>query len=239
MGIVKKILLGIILLVVLGGCEKKNTPDEDFLLLVKTVEKDFGVIFSEKNNNEFFLPIELLEKNIVTDSSNNIFTKIEKLLSFSKNELSEKNKSIQSGVYFFSLSQLPFRKDGRMTDSVSTFSMVQVLDLELNKNDISPEEQFSQIVDRLEEIPLYFSKAKQLIIHPSKEKLERAIQRYSQDYFYLRDELSLLIRKPDILKEYQIDFSQKNEKAQIAVKDFIAFLNSHLFELENSTYPKN
>lgn len=239
MRMIEKILWGIILLVLLGGCEKKNTPDEDFQLLVKAVEKDFRVIFYEKNENEVFLPIELLEKNIETDSSSNAFTKIEKLLSFSKKGLSEKNKSIQSGIYFFSLAQLPFIKKGTITDSIFTFSMIQVLDLELNKKGISPEEQFSQIVDRLEEIPLYFSKAKQLIIHPSKAKLERAIQQFSQDYFYLREELSLLIRKPDILKEDQIDFSQKNEKAQIAIKDFIAFLNSHLFELENNPYPKN
>ena len=80
---------------------------------------------------------------------------------------------------------------------------------------------------------MYFFQAKKLIQNPTKEKLENAIQQYSQDYFFLKNELSLLIRKPDILKEDQMNFSQKNEKAQLAVKDFIAFLNSHLFELDN------
>ena len=85
----------------------------------------------------------------------------------------------------------------------------------------------------MEEMPVYFSQAKELIQNPTKEKLEEAIQQYSQDYFYLKNELSLLIRKPDILKEDQINFSQKSEEAQLAVKDFTAFLNSQLFELND------
>ena len=122
--------------------------------------------------------------------------------------------------------------NGAILDSMESFSIISVLNMELGKKGISAEEQFSLIISRLEEMPIYFSKAKKIIKNPAKEKLENAIQQYSQDYFYLKNELSLFIRKPDILKEDQIDFSKKNENAQLAVKDFIAFLNSHLFELD-------
>ena len=61
--------------------------------------------------------------------------------------------------------------------------------------------------------------------------LEILSQKDSKDYFYLKNNLPLLIRKSSFLRENQIDFSKKNKEAQLAVKDFIAFLNSQLFEL--------
>ncbi|MEM6964308.1 MAG: hypothetical protein AAF573_06055, partial [Bacteroidota bacterium] len=82
---------------------------------------------------------------------------------------------------------------------------------------------------------------KVLLKSPTKEKLEAAVAQYAKDYFYLKNELPLLIRKPDILKADQIDFSDKNKDAQIALKDMIAFLNSHLFEIKDKalkTAPK-
>jgi hypothetical protein len=111
--------------------------------------------------------------------------------------------------------------------------MIDVLNSTVIDTKLTNEEQFSKIRIQLQELPNYFSQAKNIIQKPSEEKLENAIQQYSQDYFYLKNELPLLLRKPDILKEDQIDFSQENEQAQLAVKDFIAFLNSHFFEIND------
>ncbi|HFC00431.1 MAG TPA: hypothetical protein ENJ53_06455 [Phaeodactylibacter sp.] len=110
------------------------------------------------------------------------------------------------------------------------YSVIRVLQKEVKDSMQTNEEQFSKILNRLEEIPVCFSKAKKILQSSDKEKLNTSISEFSKDYFYLKNDLSLLIRKPDILKERQIDFSQKNEKAQLATKDFIAFLNSLLFE---------
>ena len=199
--------------------------------LTGKIENDLGIVFLEKTDNEVFLPIELLEKDTLTDLIDVIHTRLNEPLLFSNNELNERNNSIKKSIKLYSYFKLPILKNGIILDSMESFSIISVLDMELGKKGISPEEQFSQIVFRLEEMPTYFSKTKPLIKKPTKQKLENAIQQYSQDYFYLKNELSLLIRKPDILKEDQINFSQKNEEAQLAVKDYIAFLNSQLFEL--------
>ena len=213
------------------GCEKKNSPDEDFQTLVGELEKDLGIVFLAKNENEVFLPIELLQKDTASNLSDFFFNRLIQTSSFSSNYLNEKNKFIKKRIQQYHAHKLIWKDGVDYVDSLRIFSIVDVLNAEVGDKNYSPEEQFSQIISRLEEIPIYFSKAKKVIKKPTKQKLENAIQQYSQDYFYLKNELSLLIQKPDILKEDQIDFSQKNEKAQLAVKDFIAFLNSQLFEL--------
>ena len=49
--------IGVLLFVfgiILFGCEKKNTPDQDFQILLEELEKDVGIVFLEKNKNDFF-----------------------------------------------------------------------------------------------------------------------------------------------------------------------------------------
>lgn len=227
--------IGILLFVsvLFFGCKKKNTHDEDFQIYVEGLQNDFGIIILEKNENEFFLPIELLEKDTARDVSDFFFNRLIESLSFSNNDLNEKNNFIKKGIRQYDAHKLIWKGGEDYGDSLRIFSIVDVLSSEVGDEKYSPEEQFSQIMNRLDEIPIYFSKAKKLIQNPTKEKLKNAIQQYSKDYFYLKKELSLLIRKPDILKGDQINFSQKNEEAQLAVKDFIAFLNSQLFDLSN------
>jgi len=228
--------IGVLLFVfgiILFGCEKKNTPDQDFQILLEELEKDVGIVFLEKNKNDFFFPIELLEKDTLSNLIDVIQTRLNEFQLFPNDELNERNNSIKKTIKLYSYFKIPFLVNGIILDSMESFSIISVLNMELGKKGISPEEQFSLIISRMEEMPIYFSQAKELIQNPTKEKLEEAIQQYSQDYFYLKNELSLLIRKPDILKEDQINFSQKSEEAQLAVKDFTAFLNSQLFELND------
>jgi len=225
------VLFGIILFGTLFGCKKKKSPDEDFQVLVEELERDLGIVFLEKNENDFFLPIEFLEKDTLSDLTDVIQTRLNEPLLFSNDDLNESNNYLKEMINLYSYYKLPFLENGVIIDSMEAFSIISVLSMEVGKKGISSEEQFSQIISRLEEIPIYFTKAKELIKKPTKQKLKNAIKQYTNDYFYLKDELSLLVRKPDILKEDQIDFSKKNEEAQLAVKDFIAFLNSQLFEL--------
>lgn len=221
------------LILVFFGCEKKNSPDEEFQVYVAELQNNLGIVLLEKNENEIFLPIELLEKDTARNLSDFFFNKLMESLSFSNSHLNEKNELTKKIIRQYDAHKLIWIGSEDYADSLRIFSIVDVLSTEVRDENYSLEEQFSQIISRLEEMPTYFSKAKEVIKKPTKEKLENAIYQYSKDFFYLKNELSLLIRKPDILKEDQIDFSQKNEKAQLAIKDFIAFLNSQLFELNN------
>jgi len=224
----KKIGILLFVSVLFFSCQKSQ--DEEFEKYIEGLQNEWGIVFLEKNGNEFFPPIELLTEDHLKDSVYLLNEKLKKAFIFQDEFLQEKNVGLKKIIQQYANQKINF-DDEVLSDTLNFFSIINFLEREVRNKNSSPEEQFSQIIFSLEEIPNYFFHAKKIIKNPSKEKLENAIQQYSKDYFYLKNELSLLIRKPDILKKDQINFSQKNEKAQLAVKDFIAFLNSHLFEL--------
>ncbi|MFK7776151.1 MAG: hypothetical protein AB8F94_28775 [Saprospiraceae bacterium] len=213
-------------IVLFFGCQKSQ--DAEFEKEKNEVKQGYGIEILLQKERTYFDVFETLE-----GTENKSHLPLTKFFHFIDEKISRENRNIRMSLETFARLKYDIKKEGSFEsiDSVKVFSIIQILKLKTNNKAFSNEEQFSEIVNTLEELPNYFSQAKRIIQNPSKEKLEKAIQDYSQDYFYLKNELPLLLRKPDILKEDQIDFSQKNEKAQLAVKDFIAFLNSQLFEL--------
>ncbi len=214
-----------LLFVIVLLCSCQTSQDADFELFVKEIENELGVVFlqKEKKSNDFFLPIEMLKKDSI-DAKEKFGDDINEAFLFKSKDLNEKNQMLFKQLQLFSIEK----------KSSKIFSIIEILKSEVVDTDKTEEEQLSNIISRLEEMPSYFSKAKEVIKNPNKEKIQLAVERYSTDFFYLKNELPTLIRKPDILKESQIDFSQKNKEAQIALKDFIAFLNSHLFEIRDN-----
>ncbi len=214
-------------IVLLFGCQKSK--DIDFETQLERVKRLHTIEFFQKEDKSDFTVFELLEGEEL--KSHMPLAKL--IFSYDNENLNSKNKKVKASLELFFQHKFKTRREGHhgAVDSVKVFSIIQVLKSKVENPDFTNDEQFSEIVKKLADFSYYFSKAKSIIKNPSREKLEYAISSYSQDYFYLKNELSLLIRKPDILKEDQIDFSQKNEEAQLAVKDFVAFLNSQLFEL--------
>ena len=221
----KGILLFVIVL--FFGCQ--NSRDAEFEKYIEGLkQRNYLVLLPKKNKNGFDV-FETLEgiPNFVSKEFGDIYM-------FSDEELNEKSQLVRKCFNFYLQHKYDSYRDSStniLLHSSKFFSMVEVLNSTATNTQLTNEEQFSEIRIQLEELPNYFFRAKKIIQNPTKENLENVIQQYSQDYFYLKNELPLLIRKPDILKEDQINFSQKNEEAQLAVKDFIAFLNSQLFEL--------
>ena len=214
-------------IVLFFGCLKSK--DADFERQVERIKRLHAIELSQKEDKSGYTVFELLEGEEL--KSHMPLAKL--IYSYDNENLSSKNKKVKESLERFFQHKFKTRREGHhgAVDSMKVFSIIQILKSKTENPNLSNEEQFSEIVKKLNGFPYYFSKAKSIIKNPSKAKLEYAISSYSQDYFYLKNELSLLIRKPDILKEDQIDFSKKNEEAQLAVKDFVAFLNSQLFEL--------
>jgi len=209
------------------GCQKSQ--DAEFEKCVEEIKKGFNIVLLEKENKVEIDVFETLEGKPKYG-----YKKLVEAIIFPEKELNEKNQLVKKSINFYFQHKFESYRDSTtniLLHSSKFFSMVKVLSSTAQDSTLTNDEQFSEIRNQLNELPIYFSQAKKIIQKPTKEKLTNAIQQYSQDYFYLKNELPLLIRKPDILREDQINFSQKNEQAQLAVKDFIAFLNSHLFEL--------
>lgn len=224
----KKVGVLLVLIVLFLGCQKSE--DADFEKEVEIIKQEYGLEFSLKKQRTNFDIFETLEG---VEAKSHI--PLANFFHFENEKISRENRNLKEAFEIFARHKYDLGKENNqeLIDSMKVFSIIQVLKSKTENSSFSNEEQFFEMINTLEEFPVYFFEAKRFIKKPSKEKLENAIQQYSKDYFYLKNELSLLIRKPDILKEDQIDFSQKNEEAQLAVKDFIAFLNSQLFELDN------
>ena len=220
------LLFVIVLAIAFFGCQKSK--DAEFEKELERITKGYKIEIIQKNDKDDYSVFETLE-GIESKSHLPLW----KMILFYENEyLNFKNKKIKESLERFARHKYKMRiAHHGAIDSTKVYSNIQILKSKTENSKLSNEEQFFEMVSALNEFPNYFSQAKELIRNPSKEKLEKAIHNYSKDYFYLKNELPLLIRKPDILKEDQINFSQKNEEAQLTVKDFIAYLNSQLFEL--------
>lgn len=210
------------------SCEKPVTVDEGFQNYIQSLEKDLGVVFLE-NENGVYPPIELLEVDTIEKSSKFYGDKADEMIKMDGGELNDRNNETRMMAINYLALTIPKEHE----NGPRIFSPIQFLESNVVNDEQTDEDQFLEIINQLVKIEAYFQEAKKLIKNPAEEKLKLAITQYSKDYFYLKNKLPSLIRKPDILKEDQISFSQKNEKAQIAIKDFLAFLNSHLFEIHD------
>jgi hypothetical protein len=223
--------IGILLFVIVLFFSCQKSQDAEFEKYMEELKQENYLVFSPKKDDNGFDFFETLagETKFGIKEFGEIFH-------FSEEELNEKNQLVRKYFNFYMGHKFDSHRDSItniLLYSSKFFSMIDVLNSTVIDTKLTNEEQFSKIRIQLQELPNYFSQAKKIIQKPTKANLENAIQQYSQDYFYLKNELPLLLRKPDILKEDQIDFSQENEQAQLAVKDFIAFLNSHFFEIND------
>lgn len=220
--------------ILIFGCKLKPDQNLIFERYVQDLEDDFQFVFSKKDEKNFFLPIELLEKDSASILPKVFYKRTKKNIQFLPAELNEANQQKIQLIQTYVKHRFYFDKGVEdVQDTSRIFSIVEVLNSEAIDSTQSNDNQFLKIINRLEGIPLYFEEAKTKLKTPEKEKLQLAVSQYAKDYFFLKNQLPALIRKPAILKEDQLDFSNKNKNAQIAIKDFIAFLNSHLFEIRD------
>ena len=97
----------------------------------------------------------------------------------------------------------------------------------------SIDEKTETLVSNLSLLPLYYKTVKQNLSAPSQDKLEIALEKEKAFYQMLHEDV------PKIYQVSQIPFEKKDKdrfllEAKIAVKDYIAYLNSLQFEQRNS-----
>lgn len=99
---------------------------------------------------------------------------------------------------------------------VTRYNVLSLFDI------LPPEVQY----ELLPQIPIYYETAKNIIQHPTKEQCIQAVRDHFKTYDYLSDSLVADVSWTDL---EIAAFTESKEAAILAVKDFIAYLNSWLY----------
>lgn len=154
--------------------------------------------------------------------------KPEKLKALHQKEWNETNKFIaQQMQYLVSLRQDP-----------SLYDIGEVLKSILINKEITLKNRLQLIENQLQYTKQYYSNAKTNLTMPDSAKLQPAIQQQLQTLHFLQQELLDSLGKVPLSVAQHDTFLAHTTQAQLAVKDYIAFCRSILFEYQDSMFVK-
>jgi len=117
----------------------------------------------------------------------------------------------------------------------SVFSLKKELETLITETNQGQENVLENALTTIEKIPRYFEFAKSSLQQPELENINRALEEQKVTYFLLKNEIPQWAKKNATTSLALNHFSKKNKEAQLAIKDWIAFLNSAKFEIGNAT----
>ncbi len=122
----------------------------------------------------------------------------------------------------------------RLQNDPSIYNLGGLLHQTLHEPAYSNEEKISRVQAILATANAYYAAAKATIRDPEPEKLRLAVRKQRRTLNYLRSEL---FEHPAFSSIQHGTLTQERESARIAVKDYLAFCNSLLYDAQDA-YPK-
>ena len=117
----------------------------------------------------------------------------------------------------------------------SVFSLKKELEYLISENMLDEENVLENALKTIEKMPQHFEFAKSSLQQPELEKINLALEEQKVTYFLLKNEMPQWAKKNATTALALNHFTKKNKEAQLAVKDWIAFLNSAKFEIGNAS----
>ena len=117
----------------------------------------------------------------------------------------------------------------------SVFSFKKELESLILENNLDEESVLENALTTIEKMPQHFEFAKSSLQQPELEKINLALEEQKVTYFLLKNEMPQWAKKNATTALALNHFTKKNKEAQLAVKDWIAFLNSAKFEIGNAS----
>ena len=142
------------------------------------------------------------------------------LIEFDRQDFLNLRKQVTSRIDFL---------ENKIKKDPSVFSLKKEI-VELIKAEDSTLEDVLKILERF---PRFYEFAKSNLEKPELGKIEAALEEQKETYFLLKNQLPLLVKKNATTSLATNHFSKKNQEAMLAIKDWIAFLNSEKFEIGN------
>ncbi|MEL6864578.1 MAG: hypothetical protein AAFP19_09170 [Bacteroidota bacterium] len=100
----------------------------------------------------------------------------------------------------------------------------------LEREDLSIRQRMANIYKRLQQIPPYYEAAKKNIQKAKIRQLNLALRLNRAGFSYLRKDLRTQAQKSVLSSQEQQRFMEKLRLAELAIKDYIAFCNSLIFD---------
>ena len=117
----------------------------------------------------------------------------------------------------------------------SVFSLKKELENLIMENNPNQENNLDDALKTIERFPRYFEFAKSSLQRPELVNINHALVEQKATYFLLKNKIPEWGKKNATTALALNHFLDKNKTAQLAVKDWIAFLNSAKFEIGNAT----
>jgi len=100
----------------------------------------------------------------------------------------------------------------------------------LNHDDLPIDQKMSIILKNIQQAPAYYQAAQQYVHESPSANLELAIEEHIETYQFLSSTLLDSLNKSSPAENERLVFEQHLAKAQISIKEYIAFCNSRKFE---------
>lgn len=153
----------------------------------------------------------------------------EKLSALHREEWKERNKFIAQQM----------QNLAKLRQDPSVYNIVEPLKNTLANQEMPLQSRLQQIENQLQSAKLYYRNAKTNLTTPDSAKLQPAIQQHLQTLYFLQNELIDSLRKAHPSEIQRDTFLARTIEAKIAVKDYIAFCRSLLFEYQDEALKNN
>ena len=219
------------------SCHSKNdaTSFEHLYINYKKGITDLYPYWSAQHLNSFSdKAIPVLDKKTRTDQLLFCTYYLDSLAQINVNQLSNTQKKIFEETKK-QLEQLRWEmvilKDYEWNPSI--YNIELLFRAILDRKDIDLENRLLLIYKKAKSIPAYYEAAKNNLKNPPADFIEEAILDQADAFDFFDQTLLKYLAEAKLTEEEKNNFIKRNNKAKIAIKDYIAFCNSLKFEINN------
>ena len=124
-------------------------------------------------------------------------------------------------------------KINQLRSDPSLYNLGGVIKTILVRKNTTSEEKWQRLEQQLQEAPWYYTVAKDNLVYPDTAKTRLSIEKQLLTLQFLQTELLDSLSRSKLKEPQRQNILTQHSKAQIAVKDYLAFCRSILFESQN------
>ena len=217
----EKLFILIFVISLWSGCQSEETK-------FQKCETAFNNSWSQVYDDLPFEPNRIYDVEKLKEETPFLEKTFEALKRIDENELKGFNRQDFLNLKSQVTSRIEFLEN-KIKKNPSIFSLKKEIEELITVENSTPEE----VLKILKRFPRHYEFAKSKLDQPELEQIEEALEEQKEIYFLLKNQVPLWVKKHGTTSLATNHFSKKNKEAMLAIKDWIAFLNSEKFEIKN------